>query len=708
MRAMYIQKVLPAVYDDSISYYELLAKIQEKCNELVDSNNAQNVAIATINQIVEDFTNGGYLDSFDEFAQEWIEDNLNTYVAEIIEEIADGTVMNMVADGYVPFPLPPLSKYGTDGQLLATDGTGETEWVDPVIVTSEVAAPLIESWLDQHPEAVTTVQDNSLENSKLTRWAFTRLSSLRVITTNASPYVLFDTSQLTMVLPKDCIIVGPQYYYVIPETIIIDLSTSTSTAKVVGFNPETHEFQVSNYNTSLGRNFQLLCAIRSGGAHLRIDAAFPYSVDGLPYGVSVSDTMLPDGVISNPKLDSSTGLLPSFRSIDGKLILGKGRYVDYDTVNQTITFPADTLLCTVSKQGTPQYAYVNLSPNNTPRVIENVNVATLGSSAVKCYYDRSNDTFIFMRYTQVISSPNCIFLFTLRISGGAFAGAFDASFPWSIDGKPYGMDSLPDSGFNWNLLDDSHVKGVNHRGFSHVGPENTIPAFKLSYQHKFKYVETDIAFTSDKVPVLLHDATINRTARNDDGTEIADTINISSITYQEALQYDFGIWKGTEYAGTRIPTLKEFLVFCRNTNMTPYLEIKGVSLSVNEVVTIITNTVKECGMAGKCTYISFGIGYLLAVQQLDPMARFGYLLNTVTSEGITQANRLLDVPESEVFINSGSTTSAEVELCKAAGLQLERWVVDDASVMASIDPYVSGISSNTLNTPIVLAEAAMS
>ena len=95
LRDMYIQKVLPAVYDDSLSYYELLAKIQDKCNELVEDINAQDVAIATINQIVIDFTNGGYLDSFDEFAQEWIENNLNMYVQEIIDEVTASGVLTL-------------------------------------------------------------------------------------------------------------------------------------------------------------------------------------------------------------------------------------------------------------------------------------------------------------------------------------------------------------------------------------------------------------------------------------------------------------------------------------------------------------------------------------------------------------------------------------------------------------------------------------
>ena len=70
-------------------------------------------------------------------------------------------------DDRVPYPDDPHSRYGTEGQVLGTLTDGNTQWVDPVIVTTEIAAPLIEGWLDDHPEATTTVQDDSVSDAKL-------------------------------------------------------------------------------------------------------------------------------------------------------------------------------------------------------------------------------------------------------------------------------------------------------------------------------------------------------------------------------------------------------------------------------------------------------------------------------------------------------------------------------------------------------------
>lgn len=69
-----------------------------------------------------------------------------------------------------------------------------------------------------------------------------------------------------------------------------------------------------------------------------------------------------------------------------------------------------------------------------------------------------------------------------------------------------------------------NVLAVNHRGYSKDAPENTIPAYIMSKQKGFNYVECDVAFTKDGVAVLLHDSTIDRTS-NGSGS-------ISSMTYE--------------------------------------------------------------------------------------------------------------------------------------------------------------------------------
>lgn len=66
--------------------------------------------------------------------------------------------------GFVP--LPDESDLGQNGQILRSTGDG-TEWVLPSTPTPQQVATALSAWLAEHPEAVTTVVDNSLTAAKL-------------------------------------------------------------------------------------------------------------------------------------------------------------------------------------------------------------------------------------------------------------------------------------------------------------------------------------------------------------------------------------------------------------------------------------------------------------------------------------------------------------------------------------------------------------
>ena len=63
---------------------------------------------------------------------------------------------------------PEDNPNGNAGEYLTSNGDGTTSWTDmnPIIVTAIYEA--VNEWLDEHPEATTTVQDNSLTAEKFT------------------------------------------------------------------------------------------------------------------------------------------------------------------------------------------------------------------------------------------------------------------------------------------------------------------------------------------------------------------------------------------------------------------------------------------------------------------------------------------------------------------------------------------------------------
>ncbi len=90
-----------------------------------------------------------------------------------------------------------------------------------------------------------------------------------------------------------------------------------------------------------------------------------------------------------------------------------------------------------------------------------------------------------------------------------------------------------------------------HRGTGDRGPENTIIGAEIGLSWGTRVLELDLRLTSDGVPVLMHDSTIDRTT---DGTG-----PISELTLAEVKLLDAGSYKSPVYAGERVPTLNEII-----------------------------------------------------------------------------------------------------------------------------------------------------
>lgn len=83
----------------------------------------------------------------------------------------NGTVHNLyyTGDKYkVNLPVNGgTPSYGENGQILRTNGDGNTEWAFFGAPTDEQVEDAVSGWLDDHPEATTTVQDSAITRQKL-------------------------------------------------------------------------------------------------------------------------------------------------------------------------------------------------------------------------------------------------------------------------------------------------------------------------------------------------------------------------------------------------------------------------------------------------------------------------------------------------------------------------------------------------------------
>ena len=103
------------------------------------------------------------------------------------------------------------------------------------------------------------------------------------------------------------------------------------------------------------------------------------------------------------------------------------------------------------------------------------------------------------------------------------------------------------------------IKFQAHRGVQCENPENTMPSVMAAIEQGYDVVEVDVDVTKDIKFVLLHDHSLNRTGRNEDGSIIENEVIISDLTYEEALKYDVGVSFSEEFKGTKIPLLEDVL-----------------------------------------------------------------------------------------------------------------------------------------------------
>ena len=87
-------KVLPLVYDDSLSYYEILCKVVDYINNLIETDKVQSADIEKLKQEIKE-------------VQNWI-DNFDTSYAEniIAQYLATMIFVTISNEGYIIYTIP--------------------------------------------------------------------------------------------------------------------------------------------------------------------------------------------------------------------------------------------------------------------------------------------------------------------------------------------------------------------------------------------------------------------------------------------------------------------------------------------------------------------------------------------------------------------------------------------------------------------------
>jgi len=129
------------------------------------------------------------------------------------------------------------------------------------------------------------------------------------------------------------------------------------------------------------------------------------------------------------------------------------------------------------------------------------------------------------------------------------------------------------------------VLRIGHRGAAGHDPENTLAAIQKGIALGVDFVEIDLRRTADRVLVVLHDKTVNRTT-NGKG-------RVDQLSLQEVKKFNAG-------NGEHIPTLKEVLkVAAGEAGLMLELKVKGMAQQTAEVLgsETLSSTLPSCTMS---------------------------------------------------------------------------------------------------------------
>lgn len=212
-----------------------------------------------------------------------------------------------------------------------------------------------------------------------------------------------------------------------------------------------------------------------------------------------------------------------------------------------------------------------------------------------------------------------------------------------------------------------NVLVIGHRGASAKAPENTLPAFEAALKAKVDLVELDYYHSLDKVPVVFHDKTLDRTT---DSVQVLGKakLAVEQVALDDLKKLDAGKWFKPQFAGTKIPTLLEALATIQPTGMT-LIERKG-----GDAKTLV-KLLDDEKIRGHVIVQAFDWEYLADCHKLAPDLVLGALgSKELTPLKIAQIKK---TGASAVGWKHEDLNAANIAALHAAGLRVWAYTVND-------------------------------
>ncbi|WP_067728159.1 glycerophosphodiester phosphodiesterase [Oceanobacillus damuensis] len=231
------------------------------------------------------------------------------------------------------------------------------------------------------------------------------------------------------------------------------------------------------------------------------------------------------------------------------------------------------------------------------------------------------------------------------------------------------------------------TKIIAHRGASKYAPENTMPAFELAYKMKAEGIETDVHLTKDRIPVLIHDSHVKRTT-NGRGF-------IKDYYYEELQKLDAGSWFSSEFSGTSIISLQNFLEWANDKSLYLNIELKNSRIDYKNIESIVYEMIEHYSLLNRTTLSTFNHD---SVERMKPLReKIGVaLLTSRKRKDLIWYTKGLGA--NAIHINYRLLSKSLVQKCKEENMKIRVYTVNKfVHIMRSFFAECDGVITDVPN-----------
>lgn len=238
-----------------------------------------------------------------------------------------------------------------------------------------------------------------------------------------------------------------------------------------------------------------------------------------------------------------------------------------------------------------------------------------------------------------------------------------------------------------------------HRGAAGEAPENTLPAFELALEQGAEGIEFDVRISADGVPVVIHDARLDRTTSGSGWVRQHRSGALRRLDAGSWFNRRFPLRAHPRNAGAKIPLLSETLAWVRERECLALVEIKD---HIPGAEVAVLREIRSARAAGLVTVISFDLATLRRLRRFDA----GVPIGIDISRRLLALRRAKSLRAVALLPHWSIATPRFIQRAHQESIRVFAWTVDRQPWMRR--RLLEGVDGILTNYPARLAEVRAS